>query len=88
MHHWCFQSAVGSTLSLLYLRARRTALVISVQEEKSTPASDSDVVEDLGRYELVVNLLRPLAEGLALFAEFDVVPQRSSKFMTIPLQWV
>jgi hypothetical protein len=88
VHHWCFQSAVGSTLALLYLRARRRALMISGPEEKSSPISDFDVVEDLGRYELVVNLLRPLAEGLALFAEFDVVPQHTSRFMTVPLQWV
>jgi hypothetical protein len=47
-----------------------------------------DVLEDVIRYETAVAFLRPLAEGLALFAEFDITPFPYLSIFSTPLQWV
>jgi hypothetical protein len=71
-HHWSFFSPVGTTLAFLALRARRRAAATSGRD----PTNDEiwDVVDDLVRYSAGVEVLRPISEGLALFAEFDDVP--------------
>jgi len=84
VHHWCFQSPVGSTLALLQLRARRRAISWALESEGDL----FDVVEDLIRYETALALMRPLAEGLALFAEFDVTPRRDSSLISLPMLWM
>jgi hypothetical protein len=70
-HHWCFDSLVGSAISQLLLRARRKALFA---DGKVTNA----LVADVTRAMVAETLLHPLAEGLALFAEFDIRPGRST----------
>lgn len=68
-HHWCFTSPVGSTLSLLSLSASRSTLQWALDGDDS----DLDrVLDDLLTYRVLVEWLRPLSEGMALFAEFDV----------------
>lgn len=67
-HHWCFNSLVGGTLSLMQTRARQTAFLT----ECKTPEARRQTLEDLVRVRASLNLLEPLAEGLAQLAEFDV----------------
>ncbi len=77
MHHWCFLSPVGTALSLLQMRARRNAL-LHIIETSEYPNNDLDkIAEDTLRYEAAIGVLRPLAEGLALFADFDAFPGNS-----------
>jgi hypothetical protein len=68
-HHWCFDSPVGAAVSQLLLRARRRALVGSGKVE--------ELIEDIQRATVAQQLLHPLSEGLALFAEFDISPGKS-----------
>jgi hypothetical protein len=72
-HHACFDSVVGCALSALHMRARRYAFLA----EDSDDAFADEIMEDLIRYETATRLLRPLGEGLGLFAEFDAIPGRS-----------
>ncbi len=67
-HHWCFDSIVGNAMAQLVLRARRNALVFGVDERFD------EIESDVLRAEATELMLQPLAEGLALFAEFDITP--------------
>lgn len=76
VHHSCFQSPVGTALALIQLRARRTAVLLDKPEE-APPGVHVDqwaLLDSVVRYETAIALMRPLAEGLALYAEFDAVP--------------
>ncbi|GIH16109.1 hypothetical protein [Rugosimonospora africana] len=66
-HHWCFLSSVGLALTGLTNRMARTSL------RDDVPGQTWAVARDLVAYRTATEALRPLAEGLALFAEFDVV---------------
>jgi hypothetical protein len=70
VHHWCFHSPVGIALTLLQLRARRNSALIYAGEADAE-TDYFTVADDVARYESAVSLMRPLAEGLALFAEYD-----------------
>lgn len=73
-HHWCFHSPVGAALAYLHQRANRCARHVSGLDPRSDEfhyGADS-IVDDLTRIEIALKLMRPLAEGLAQFAEFDV----------------
>lgn len=85
-HHWCFQSPVVSTLAYLQLRARRRAKMLEDMPSVSSDISPYDVLEDVIRYETAIAMLRPIAEGLALFAEFDAF-YRNSPVIALPLMW-
>ncbi|MEV6560789.1 hypothetical protein AB0M22_34065 [Nocardia sp. NPDC051756] len=69
-HHWCFHSAVGFAITGLQYRMTRAAL-----------SGDARAVDRIQRdavaYRTVTAVLRPLIEGLALFAEFDANSVRS-----------
>jgi hypothetical protein len=70
-HHWCNTSPVVSALAFLYLSVAREAL------HWLTTGDDSrmdQTLEDLATYEMAVSWMRPLMEGLAQFAEYDVLP--------------
>jgi hypothetical protein len=69
-HHWCFLSPVGFVLAHLQLRARRRAVLLRNDPDRNLL---SQLLGDVIRYETTAIMLRPLAEGLALFAEFDAV---------------
>jgi hypothetical protein len=79
-HHWCFHSSVGNTLASLALRARRNALHIANADDEFA------VIDDVVRFETAVAMLRPFAEGLAVFAELDLRPGRSQVRST-PMLW-
>lgn len=89
VHHWCFHSPLGLALAHMQLRARREALLLAKEEPRAGSKLDGvfDLLEDVGRYESAVTLMRPLAEGLALFAEFDLMPG-SSTAASLVTRWV
>lgn len=73
-HHWCFMSPLGNALALLRMRAyRRAAVTLSGERDES-----SDLLDDVMRQQATVEMLRPLAEGLACFMELDAVPGNAS----------
>jgi hypothetical protein len=84
-HHWSFHTEVGVALAMLQLNARRKAMLM-----KKTSATFSDleaISEAQTRYETTIALLKPLAEGLALFAEFDAFPGKMPS-LSLPSGWV
>lgn len=76
-HHWCLFNPVGVALTLLNLRARRRAVAVG-DPEVAAGIDTLDVVDDYVRYDAIVRVHSPLAEGLACFAEFDSLPGSSS----------
>ena len=62
-HAWCFDSHVGRAISLIDLRSRLSAVAY--------PQMTHDR-DDIVRTIISQALMTPLAEGLALFVEFDV----------------
>ena len=80
-HHWCFHSPVGAALALLRFRTIRRLTA------GGTVARDDDrLFDEMLTVDTVLDLFRPLAEGLALFAEYDMSPG-SSGTVTTPLTW-
>lgn len=72
MHHWCFNSAVGRSVAGSYALARRYAATSILNEIKN--ANDDQYwlfFHNIVRFRLTNSLLRPISEGLALFAEHD-----------------
>lgn len=77
-HHWCFHSPVGLALALLRFRALRRL-----------GQSDSSAVElfdEMLTVDVLLELIRPISEGLAIFAEYDMSPG-SSSIVTTPMVW-
>jgi len=72
-HHWCFNSPVGKALTFLEMLARRTALR-ALFKGSIDGESQQAVSHDLAGVTLGYGLMRPLAEGMALFCQYDVVP--------------
>jgi hypothetical protein len=67
-HHWCINSPVGLAQLLLFFQARRKAWRFHRQQ----PADgDWDITDAVLRYEFAQALMKPLSEGIALFAEHD-----------------
>jgi hypothetical protein len=64
-HRWCFHSLVGSAVSLVKMRAAARQL------------AGRSAFDDYVRCMTATRCLEPLAEGLALFAEFDTYPGKS-----------
>lgn len=84
-HHWCFQGPVGVALSILYLRAMATIVEFGAGRG-AAPVRIQEAIGDYLRYERAVQILEPLIEGLALFAEFDVTGT-SKEVWPLPLVW-
>lgn len=70
MHHWCFDSPVGLTSALLQIRARRAA--VSALFCEVNDAIRYAVAQDVTRVSCFLEFVRPVFEGLALFAEHDL----------------
>jgi hypothetical protein len=79
-HHACFNSPVGTALALLRMRAYRRATRL-----RTHPDEDHwDLLEDVLRQEVTMELLRPLSEGMSCFSELDSVPGQSN-VITMPM---
>jgi hypothetical protein len=81
-HHWCFISPVGTALSFLYLSVAKKAIQWIVTEDES---QRQEALRDLCTFEIAVSWLRPLNEGLAQFAEYDVLLSASAVRFSPPL---
>jgi hypothetical protein len=77
-HHACFLSPVGATLALLRLRAYRRSEVLRTDSNDD----EWELLEDVLRQEGTMEVLRPLSEGLACFAELDSIPGDSNALTT------
>lgn len=82
-HHWCFLSPVGNAIALVNAQARHQALRILDRDEDRSNALGLDFISS----RLATEMLRPIAEGIALAMEFDVV-NRKSPFVSWPLMAV
>jgi len=78
-HHWCFHSAIGLALALLRFRSLRRL-------PESDEGSCAQLFDEMLTVDTMLELIRPISEGLALFAEYDMAPVASSVIST-PLQW-
>ena len=76
-HRWCFASLLGDTLAFGELRT--FAMSGRLPEYRSFCAQ-----EYLGRG-IISGLLRPIAEGLALFSEYDLAPDDGDLKLGTPL---
>ena len=86
-HHWCFLLPVGFVLWYLQLRARRTAVLVR-NNHGDTKVLLHRLLGDVVRYETARTALRPIAEGLALFAEFDALSGEASQVFSVPTELV
>lgn len=68
-HHWCFSSPVGLASLLLFFRARRIAVLVG--RDRDDRDRIYQLLDAVIRYDFAQGLMRPLAEGIALFAEHD-----------------
>ncbi|MFC0434878.1 hypothetical protein [Kutzneria buriramensis] len=68
-HHWCFMHTVGLAVSLMHQRALTDAAAYRSKFDKDVARR---LTGTMMRYEAFIALQRPLAEGLALYAEFDL----------------
>jgi hypothetical protein len=66
-HHWCFASPVGTAMFVLKMRALREASLLRNQLGRSRECFLDAIVT----HDSALAILRPFAEGLALFAEYD-----------------
>ncbi len=57
--------------------------IVGIENESRKLFIEQEVTEDVLRYETTLAVLRPIAEGIALFAEFDVVSRSSSVRSTV-----
>lgn len=77
-HHWCFDSYVGIALSILKTRIYYGIAAL----EAGRDYEELDVLDDIVRYQAVTEFLRPVSEGIALFAEHDARPEGLSFYST------
>lgn len=78
-HHWCFLTPVNTAIAQLTARARMNL----VQLSDDAAVSDSPFV-DAAATSAAIHLLKPIHEGLALFAEFDASTRLDSKIEVSP----
>jgi hypothetical protein len=84
-HHWCFNFTAGTSAALLYRRALRDA----VPPEGSGGVSGAvaqRLTYSMMRVEAFLAVQQPLAEGLALFAEFDLFATEDPKARCLPVE--
>src|ERR1700677_1049592 len=73
-HHWCVFSLLGTTVAMMQARARLRTLALARDPLDVDAEVFAAVSRDRLRVKTVMTMLEPLAEGLALFMEFDASP--------------
>jgi hypothetical protein len=86
VHHWCFHSIVGSALATLHFRAHTAIMDKRLFLESRDHRRQ--LSEYIFRFEVAQMLLRPIAEGLALFAEYDVEPMPQTRAVSRPMSLI
>jgi hypothetical protein len=84
-HHWCFNFTAGTAAALLYRRALRDAVPPDGASGVSSPAA-LRLTCSMMRVEAFLAVQQPLAEGLALFAEFDLFATEDPKVRCLPIE--
>lgn len=82
LHHTCFRSPVGTAIAFLYNRG----FLRAYDHIRLGEASEFDalhVLDDIARIEAILHIMRPLAEGVALFGEFDAYPGNSRSLSSV-----
>jgi hypothetical protein len=79
-HQWCFNSPVG--YSIAYLQAR--AMCLAELAARGAEVGTRDVLDAAVRVEVARELLRPFAEGLAMFIELDATTSRETEVVSMP----
>jgi hypothetical protein len=79
-HHWCFNSPVGLAVALLQLEA--AAIVVRGERR---PAFRERARDCLVKAAVATSLLWPIAEGMALFAEFDLMVTGHGELVSAPV---
>jgi hypothetical protein len=77
-HHWCFHSELGFVLASIHFRAIRRLF--------SDAFDGARLFDEMVTVDALLRLLHPLSEGLALFAEYDMLAGGSS-VTTTPMLW-
>jgi hypothetical protein len=81
-HHWCFHSIVGTSLTLLRLQIEEAI----VSQRCATEIGFAVLTRNAVRFDAAIAVLRPLAEGLALFAEHNA-ELGESPALSLPSHW-
>lgn len=87
-HHWCFTSTVGTAIAILGMRGRVSALrALEAESPQEMKFWEDHAADDVTRAEIASLLLRPLAEGIATFLEFDFAISQHSPVVPAPARW-
>ena len=91
-HHWCFTAPIGQALTYLYLRPMLAYLEAHDQQRGAVDEDTEEEIRfsaglDFVTYDMTLGLLWPFLEGVAQFAEFDLVPNPDGETYSFPLQW-
>jgi hypothetical protein len=70
-HHWCFDTPLFYALFLFQFRALGGLWKIAEGQQ----VNQFDIADDIYRFRTVIDLYRPIIEGLATFAEYAALPQ-------------
>jgi hypothetical protein len=85
--HLC--APVGMALAAIHLRVRQ--LAFALRDQSCVGSGKADIVRELiewrQRYETVTTVLRPISEGLACIAEFDVMARKVGESTSFPMQF-
>jgi hypothetical protein len=76
-HHWCYRSLLGAALAMTELRLNLFA--------EAYPEGRPIWARDFVASRTLINLLRPLSEGLAQIAEYDLTHTDANAHMATPL---
>jgi hypothetical protein len=83
-HYWCFDSQVGQALAILKLRIQDMAWGFAQTGNRHLL---DFMARALAKYQAAVAVLHPLDEGMACFAEFDMITRRQSRVFSRPLEY-
>lgn len=85
-HHWCFHSPVGAALSTLALSARIDAVHLMDEDAPDRDYILERLTRTLAKQRVAHACLGPVAEGLALFSEFDATPRVRTRIRSTVMQ--
>lgn len=85
VHHWCFMAPVGNALSTLKIRSQARMLQYALEGDDDKARQ---CLNDYTKYIAATELLRPLSEGMSLFAEFDVMPYVVTPVISKPVELI
>lgn len=82
-HHWTFLSSFGSAIYIFNYRAKKNYEELQQLNNNDDSIKKNsidikwDIYSDYSKYRFLLDIYRPLIEGIALFAEYDVYPTKT-----------